>query len=240
MVAQMDSYHIADAVETVFSVFRRANKYIDETTPWTLAKNGDTERLATVIYNLLETIRVGAVMVEPFMPSTSVSILNQLGTTVDSYGFGGLESGKPIGEAKVLFSRLDEKETYEKLAAMNPPKAPAVPVPEDQEAEIGIDSFGAVELRTAQVIACERIPKAKKLLKLQLDLGYEQRQVASGIAKCYAPEDLIGKKIIVVANLKPAVLCGVESNGMILASGEGDQIKVVFLDDDTPLGQRVR
>ena len=240
MVAQMDSYHIADAVETVFSVFRRANKYIDETTPWTLAKNGDTERLSTVIYNLLETIRVGAVMVEPFMPSTSVSILNQLGTAVDCYEFGGLESGKPIGEAKVLFSRLDEKETLEKLEAMNPPKAPAVPVPEDQEPEIGIESFGAIELRTAQVIACERIPKAKKLLKLQLDLGYETRQVASGIAKCYAPEDLIGKKLIVVANLKPAVLCGVESNGMILASGEGDQIKVVFLDDDTPLGQRVR
>ncbi len=240
MVAQMDSYHIADAVETVFGVFRRANKYIDETTPWTLAKNGDTERLSTVIYNLLETIRVGAVMVEPFMPSTAVAILNQLGTTVDCYKFGGLEAGKPIGEAKVLFSRLDEKETLEKLEAMNPPKAPAVPVPEDQEQEIGIESFGAVELRTAQVIACERIPKAKKLLKLQLDLGYEQRQVASGIAKCYAPEDLIGKKLIVVANLKPAVLCGVESNGMILASGEGDQIKVVFLDDDTPLGQRVR
>ena len=240
MVAQMDSYHIADAVETVFGVFRRANKYIDETTPWILAKNGDTERLSTVMYNLLETIRVGAVMVEPFMPSTSVSILAQLGTTVDSYDFGGLEAGKQIGEAKVLFSRLDEKETLEKLEAMNPPKAPAIPVPEDQEPEIGIDSFGAVELRTAQVIACERIPKAKKLLKLQLDLGYEQRQVASGIAKCYDPEDLIGKKLIVVANLKPAVLCGVESNGMILASGEGDQIKVVFLDDDTPLGQRVR
>ncbi len=240
MVSEMDSYHIADAVETVFGVFRRANKYIDETTPWTLAKNGETERLGTVMYNLLETIRVGAVMVEPFMPSTSVNILKQLGTTVDSCGFGGLESGKHIGEASVLFSRLDEKETYERLAAMNPPKSPEIPRPEDCEAEIGIESFGAVELRTAQVIACERIPKAKKLLKLQLDLGYEQRQVASGIAKCYAPEDLIGKKLIVVANLKPAVLCGVESNGMILASGEGDQIKVVFLDDDTPLGQRVR
>ncbi len=240
MVQQMDTYHIADAVETVFGVFRRANKYIDETTPWTLAKNADTERLGTVIYNLLETIRVGAVMLEPFMPSTSVSILEQLGTTVDCYEFGSLESGKSIGEAKVLFSRLDEKEAMEKLEAMNPPKAPAVPRPEDEEEQIGIESFGAVELRTAQVIACERIPKAKKLLKLQLDLGYETRQVASGIAKCYSPEDLIGKKIIVVANLKPAVLCGVESNGMILASGEGDQIKVVFLDDDTPLGQRVR
>ena len=240
MVAQMDTYRIADAVETVFGLFRRANKYIDETTPWTLAKNGDTVRLGTVLYNLLETIRVGAVMVEPFMPGTSGAILAQIGTACDDYAFGGLVSGRPIGEAKVLFSRLDEKETLEKLEAMNAPKEPVVPKPEDCEGEIAIDHFMGVELRTAQIIACEPIPKAKKLLKLQLDLGYEKRQVASGIAKCYKPEDLIGKKLIVVANLKPAVLCGVESNGMILASGEGDKIKVVFLDDDTPLGQRVR
>ena len=179
-------------------------------------------------------------MVEPFMPYTSVSILEQLGTSVDSYGFGGLESGKHIGEAKVLFSRLDEKEAMEKLQAMNPPKAPENPKPDDTEELIPFDAFTKVELRTAQVIACESIPKAKKLLKLTVDLGYEKRQVVSGIAKCYKPEELIGKKLVLVANLKPAVLCGVESNGMILASGEGDDIKVVFLDDSTPLGQRVR
>ncbi len=240
MVAQMDGYRIADAVETVFGLFRRANKYIDETTPWALAKNGDTIRLGTVLYNLLETIRVGAVMVEPFMPATSDAILKQIGTACEDYAFGGLVSGNSIGEAKVLFSRLDEKEAMEKLTAMNAPKEPVIPKPEDGESEIAIDHFMGVELRTAQVIACEPIPKAKKLLKLHLDLGYEKRQVASGIAKCYKPEELIGKKLIVVANLKPAVLCGVESNGMILASGEGDKIKVVFLDDDTPLGQRVR
>ena len=236
----MDSYRLADALETVFGVFRRANKYIDETTPWTLSKNGDTERLSTVIYNLLETIRVGSAMLEPFMPSTSKNILAQLGTDKDGYEFGQLESGKHIGQAQVLFSRLDEKETLEKLEAMNAPKTPVVPRPEDCEAETTFDSFMAIELRSAQVISCERIPKAKKLLKLQLDLGYEQRQVVSGIAKCYNPEDLIGKKLIVVANLKPAVLCGVESYGMILASGEGESIKVVFLDDKTPLGQRIR
>ena len=140
----------------------------------------------------------------------------------------------------MLFSRLDEKEAMEKLTAMNAPKEPVVPKPEDCEEEIAFDHFMGVELRTAQVIACEPIPKAKKLLKLQLDLGYEKRQVASGIAKCYKPEDLIGKKVILVANLKPAVLCGVESNGMILASGDGDKIRVVFLDEDTPLGERVR
>ena len=132
------------------------------------------------------------------------------------------------------------KEAYEKLSAMNPPNAPAVPRPDDCEPEMTFDAFMGVELRTAKVIACESIPKAKKLLKLQLDLGYETRQVVSGIAKSYKPEDLIGKNVIVVANLKPAVLCGIESNGMILASGEDDKIQVVFLDDDTPLGKRVR
>ncbi|MBE6637552.1 MAG: methionine--tRNA ligase [Ruminococcaceae bacterium] len=239
-VSEMDAYRLADAVETVFGLFRRANKYIDETTPWTLAKNGETERLGTVLYHLLETIRVGTVLLEPFMPATSKSILAQLGTTCDAYAFGGLAAGQPIGKAEVLFSRLDEKDAMEKLTAMNAPKEPVIPKPADCEAEIAFDHFMGVELRSAQVIACEPIPKAKKLLKLQLDLGYEKRQVASGIAKCYKPEDLIGKKVILVANLKPAVLCGVESNGMILASGEGDSIRVVFLDDKTPLGERIR
>ncbi len=240
MKAQMDSYHVADAVETVFSLFRRANKYIDETLPWTLAKNCETERLGTVMYNLTEAIRVGAVMLEPFMPSTSKSILEQIGTERDSYSFGELEAGKPIGQARVLFSRADEAQMLEKLENLGGKPEAQIPMPEDCEAEIGIDDFCKVELRTAEIIDCEPIPKAKKLLKLQLDLGYEKRQVASGIAKCYKPQDLIGKKVIVVSNLKPAMLCGVESRGMILASGEGDKIKVVFLDDDTPLGQRIR
>ncbi len=240
MKKNMDSYHIADAIEVVFSLFRRANKYIDETLPWTLSKNGETERLGTVMYNLAEAIRCGAVMVEPFMPSTSKSILEQLGTDKCGYSFGELEPGRKIGEARVLFSRADEAEVIEKLDAMNKTPEPEVNVPEDCEAEIGIDDFFKVELRSAKIISCEPIPKAKKLLKLQLDLGYEKRQVASGIAKCYKPEELVGKKVIVVANLKPAVLCGVESKGMILASGEGEAIKVVFLDDDTPLGQRIR
>ncbi len=240
MCSEMDSYHIADAVETVFSLFKRANKYIDETAPWVLAKNGQQERLATVIYNLLETIRVGAVMLEPFMPETSKAILAQLGTDKDGYFFGELQTGKNIGEAKVLFSRVDEKETLYVFAEMHKPAEPVIEKPEDILPAIPFDDFMKVELRTAKVIACEPIPKAKKLLKLQLDLGYEKRQVVSGIAKCYKPEDLIGKKIVLAANLKPAVLCGVESNGMILASGEGDDIKVVFLDDSVEVGQRVR
>ncbi len=240
MKAQMDTYHVADAVDTVFSLFRRANKYIDETTPWTLAKNGETARLGTVIYNLLETIRVGAVMLEPFMPSTSANILTQLGTDRADYAFGGLESGKHIGESRVLFSRLDEKETVEALRAANKKDEPEIPRPDDCCEPISIDDFMKTELRAAKVISCEPVPKAKKLLKLQLDLGYEKRQVVSGIAKCYKPEELIGKKLIVVANLKPAKLCGVDSCGMILASGEGDNIRVAFLDDSVPAGQRIR
>ncbi len=240
MKSQMDTYHIADAIETVFTLFRRANKYIDETTPWTLAKNGETARLETVIYNLLETIRVGAVMLEPFMPATSKNILSQLGTDKDGYDFGELESGKNIGESKVLFSRLDEKETLEILSSMNKKEEPSVPKPEDTCEMISIDDFMKVELRSAKVIACENVPKAKKLLKLQLDLGYEKRQVVSGIAKCYKPEELIGKKLIVVANLKPVTLCGVDSYGMIIASGEGENIRVVFLDDSVEVGQRIR
>ena len=239
MKAQMDGYRIADAVQTVFGLFRRANKYIDETTPWSLAKNGEKDRLATVMYNLLEVIRVGAVMLEPFMPSTSANILKQLGTDKDGYEFGLIEIGKPVGIPEVLFNRLDEKEAYEKLSNMNPPKAPAIPYPDDCSEPIGIDSFAAVELRTAKVIACELVPKAKRLLKIQLDLGYEQRQIVSSIAMCYKPEELVGKKLIVVANLKPATFCGVESNGMLLAVGDGKDCKVIFLDENIPIGQRI-
>lgn len=240
MKSEMDSYHISDAVETVFSLFRRANKYIDETSPWVLAKNGENGKLSTVIYNLLETIRIGAVMLEPFMPQTSADILSQIGTNKEGFDFGELEAGKPIGEAKVLFSRLDEKETLDRFTQDNKAVEQESVKPQDCLPEISIDDFMKVELRSAQVIACEPIPKAKKLLKLQLDLGYEKRQVVSGIAKCYKPEELVGKKLVMIANLKPVTLCGTDSFGMILASGEGDDIKVVFLDDSVPVGQRIR
>lgn len=245
---KMDSYHVSDAAHDIFDLLSRANKYIDETSPWVLAKSEESKpRLGTVLYNLLETIRIAAVLLEPFIPATSGNILNQLGCDVCGYStaetFGHLESGKPTGEAKVLFTRVDEQKMLAEIQAEREAKMVAgqVPAPEKPEgvAQIAIDDFMGVELRTAQVTACEKVPKAKKLLKLQLDLGYEKRQVVSGIAKFYEPDALIGKKIIVVANLKPAVLCGIESNGMILASGE-DEVRVVFLSDDTPLGERVR
>ncbi len=242
----MESFHIADAADAIFALFRRANKYIDETAPWVLAKDEASKaRLGTVLYNLLEVIRVGAVLLEPFMPTTSAAILDQINTgkrtlcTVES--FGALEAGVTVGEAKPLFARIDEAKMLEEIEAERQAWLKANAPVEKPEgcAIIGFNDFMKVELRTAKVIACEPVKKAKKLLCLQLDLGYEKRQVVSGIAQFYKPEDIIGKKIIVVANLAPAKLCGVESNGMILASGE-ETVRVVFLDPETPLGERVR
>jgi methionyl-tRNA synthetase len=157
-------------------------------------------------------------------------------------GLGDVVEYLGLGEAFTLFARIDEKaflEEMEKRRIASLPKEEKVIEEPEHEPEIAIDAFGAIELRVAKIIAAEPVPKAKKLLKLQIDLGYEQIRVVSGIAKFYAPEDLIGRKIIVVANLKPATLCGIESQGMILASGE-EQVRVVFLADDTPLGERIR
>ena len=253
VIENMDNYRIADALECIFTMLKRANKYIDETAPWTLAKDeANKERLGTVLYNLLETIRWGAVLLTPFIPGSAKEILDELNTDARTYdtldSFGKMKAGSVLADSKVLFARVDEakklaefEEERQRQIAEAEKEAKANAVPERPEgcALIGIESFMGVELRTAQVIACEKVPKAKKLLKLQLDLGYEKRQVVSGIAKFYEPEALIGKKVIVVANLNPATLCGIESNGMILASGE-EEVRVVFLDKDTPLGERVR
>ncbi len=245
----MNAYHVADSLEEIFLMLRRANKYIDETMPWALAKNEeDKPRLATVIYNLLETIRTGAVLLTPYIPETAKNIFSQLGTDKTTFAtvseFGGLEAGKPLGEAFTLFKRIDDKKFLEemeekkKAAEKAQAEAMAAAVEPEHEAEIGIDAFAAVELRVAQILACEPVPKAKKLLKLQVDLGYEKRQVVSGIAKYYTPDELIGKKVCLVTNLKPAKLCGVDSFGMILASGEED-VKVVFLDPSAKNGERI-
>ncbi len=265
LISCMDEFRIADALEKIFTLLSRANKYIDETTPWTLAKDESRRaRLGTVLYNLLETIRRAAVMLMPFIPATAEEILRELNATdelnflaarkeagekpylsFDRFlGNASLSVSGDVGDSTVLFARVDEARMLSELEAERQAAMEAAKAKEPSEkpegcALIGIDDFMKVELRTAQIIDCEKLPKAKKLLKLQLDLGYEKRQVVSGIAKFYEPQALIGKKVIVVANLNPATLCGVESNGMILASGE-DQIRVVFLADDTPLGERVR
>ena len=252
VVRLMDDYRIADALESIFNMLRRANKYIDETTPWALAKDESRKaRLGTVLYNLLETIRRGAILLMPFIPDAATEILSELGCAYEGYrvlegcGFDGVAVGSTLADSKVLFARIDEEKKLAEFAAEAEAAAKAAEAEAKQKekpegcAVIGIEDFMNVELRTAKVVACENVPKAKKLLKLQLDLGYETRQVVSGIAKFYTPEQMIGKKVIVVANLKPATLCGIESQGMILASGE-EQIRVVFLADDTPLGERVR
>ena len=244
-VELMGAYHVADSLEAIFTMLRRANKYIDETMPWILAKSEETKgRLATVIYNLLEVIRTAAVLLVPYIPSTAKAIFGQLGTDKTEFetvaSFGALESEKPLGEAFTLFARIDEKKFLEEMEEKIRLAAEAAkPVEEpEHEAEIGIDAFAAVELRVAEILACEPVPKAKKLLKLQVDLGYEKRQVVSGIAKFYKPEELIGKKVCLVTNLKPAKLCGVDSFGMILASGE-EGVKVVFLDPSAKNGDRI-
>ena len=252
VLANMDEYKIADALECIFTMLRRANKYIDETTPWALAKDeSQRERLGTVLYNLLETIRWGATLLAPFIPETAAEILDELGCDARGYAsigtaeqFGAMQAGSEVKDSKVLFARVDEAkklaefeaERQAQIAAAKAEEAPERPEPCEP---VGIEDFMALELRTAKVISCEKVPKAKKLLCMQLDLGYEKRQVVSGIAAFYTPEEMIGKKVIVVANLKPAKLCGIESQGMILASGE-EKVRVVFLDDATPLGERVR
>ena len=242
----MGGYHVADSLEAMFSALRRANKYIDETTPWILAKDeAQRSRLATVIYNLLETVRIAAVVLTPYIPETAEKIFAQLGTDRKDYStaqsFGALESGRPLGKASTLFARIDEKKLFEAIEAKRAEAEAAEKAkaePEDREEEIGIADFAKVELRVAEIVECEPVPKAKKLLKLQVDLGFERRQVVSGIAKYYKPEELIGKKVVLVCNLKPAKLCGVDSFGMILASGEED-VKAVFLDKDARNGDRI-
>ena len=238
----MDKFMVSDALDAVFTALRRANKYIDETTPWILAKTEEGKvRLQTVIYNLLETIRACAVMLKPAIPDSADKILNALGHTGDDMAsvnaFGVLTPGKEITEGEALFSRVDEAKILEEINKKAEPPKPEKP---EEVPELEYESFAAVELRSAEILECEPVPKSKKLLKLKVDLGYEQRQVLSGIAQYYKPEDLIGKKVALVANLKPRMMMGYESKGRILAaSAEGDRIRVVFLDPETPNGQRI-
>ncbi len=236
----LDTYKMSDAISKVIDLAKRCNKYIDETMPWALAKDEEKKaRLGTVLYNLLEGIRFIAVLLQPFMPETSVKILEQIGTdvnTLDSLAeFGAVKAGDKVGVATPLFSRLDVEKTLEEIEA-SLPKVEEEAEEEEKEiiglAEIQYDDFAKVELRVCEVVDCKPIKKAKKLLELTLNDGTkEPRTVASGIAKWYKPEELIGKKVIVVANLAPRTLCGVESHGMILA-GEitEEDIKVAFVD----------
>ncbi len=245
----ISEYKMSDAVECVINFARRCNKYIDETMPWALAKDeAQKEKLGTVLYNLLEGIRVLSALISPIMPETAVKIAEQLNVAPATYEsiqeWGGLESGITVGTATPLFSRIDgEKLIAELQAKKEAEEKKNAPAPKIEGlAQIEFNDFMKVELRVAEVKDCEPIKKAKKLLKLTLDDGTgTDRIVASGIAKWYKPEDLIGKKVVVVANLKPAVLCGVESNGMILAADVTEEdAKVIFVDKDMPNGARIR
>ena len=243
----MDAYRNADACETVMNLARRCNKYIDETMPWSLAKDeAQKDRLAAVMYNLLEGIRILAQLIAPICPESSDKIIAQIKCDCDSLEFGAVDS-YTVGEGQPLFQRLDTEKVLAELAAEQEAAAKAAEA-EAKKAEgiafldeITFDEFMKIDLRACKIVNCEPIKKAKKLLKLTLDDGSgKERIVASGIAKWYTPDDLIGKTVICVANLKPAVLCGVESQGMILAADAGeDDVKVVFL-DGVPAGAKVR
>jgi len=274
----MDEMRFSNALSHIWELIGRTNKYIDETMPWNLAKSEETKgRLATVMYNLMESIRIISILIQPFMTKTPAKIWSQLGIadrpdtqTWDSAGtWGILPPGSRVNRSELLFPRLDvqaelafiDESTAEarKQAEANKKKQDALkgeaPMnettanlteaqtaekPADVKDEISIDDFGKVELRVAQVTACEKHPNADKLLVLQLDLGYEQRQVVSGIANYYTPEEMVGKKVILVANLKPVKLRGELSQGMILAASAGDQLTLATVDPSMPNGAIVK
>ena len=254
---QMEKYAFQNALIEVFKVVSRANKYVDETAPWVLGRDeANKARLATVLYNLVETIRVCAILLTPFIPSTTPKIFEQIGAgeEISQYASAGIFGLLPVNvtvkKGETLFPRIDMAKELAELEAdrkakMEAAAKAAAPKAEKKEEAgvvslIDIGDFAKVELRVAQVTACEPVPKADKLLKLQLDDGMGGRQVVSGIAKFYTPEDLIGKKIVLVSNLKPAKLRGVPSEGMILAADCGEAIKVLFVDDAVPCGSKVR
>ncbi len=246
----MDELKVADALEVIMSIARRANKYIDETAPWVLAKDeANLNRLSEVLYNLLESIRFISILISPFMPKTSEKIFEQINTDVTAFNslssFGGLKEGK-VGTATALFARIDEAKKLAEIEKEIEANVKATNEKKDSEVEgvsiIGIEDFSKVELKVAEILVCEPVKKSDKLLCLKLDdSSGEPRQVVSGIATWYSPADLIGKKVIVVSNLKPAKLRGVVSNGMILAADcpNGD-VKVIEVSKDIPNGSKIR
>lgn len=226
VIAKMDKLRVADAITEVFTLFKRCNKYIDETMPWILAKDeSKSDRLATVLYNLIESISVGASLLEPFMPETSKKILSQINSDKRSIDdikeFGRYESGKKVTETpEILFARLDVNEVMEKVDKIREAQA-GVKYPEvEPKEEIEISDFDKLQIRVGEVLKCEKVKKSKKLLVFQVRIGSEVRQIVSGIAMYYEPEELIGKKVAVITNLKPAKLCGLMSEGMILSAAD--------------------
>ena len=247
---KMDKLRVADAITEIFTLFKRCNKYIDETMPWVLAKEEDKQdRLATVLYNLIEGITIGASLLEPFMPETSKKILAQINAQPrafeDMTEFGKYPSDNKVTEKpEILFARMDIKDVMEKveeIKAAQKAETAEEKYPEvEKKPEITIDDFDKVQIQVGEVIKCEPVPKAKKLLVSQIKIGAETRQIVSGIAKYYKPEEMVGKKVAVITNLKPCKLCGVESQGMILAAGDDEgNLSVVTVDKDIVSGSEI-
>ncbi len=246
--AKMDELRVGDAIGEIFTLLKRCNKYIDETTPWTLAKEGKTERLATVLYNLLEGIRISTVLLKAFLPETAEKIFHQLNTQVKDLdtcdSFGHLETGiKVIEKPEILFARIDAKEMLERIEKDHEQPAPAPePVVEvEKKPEITFDDFSKIELKVGTVLKCEKHPKADKLLVSQIDCGHgDVRQIVSGIATHFTPEEMVGRQVIVVTNLKPAKLRGVESQGMILVGETPNDEELALAGCKLPNGSIVR
>ena len=253
----MNDYAFDEALKAIWEFIGRANKFIDETAPWKLAKDeSQSARLDFVLLNLYEALRLSAMMIAPVMPSTAKRIWTQLGiqddpntARYDSFVWAK-GAGNSVGKSEVLFPRIDieawkkakeeQKLTEEKAKSAEESQSAEI----EHEPEIGIESFKAVEMRVARITKCEEIPRSKKLYKLEVDLGYESRVVCSGIKAFFTPEELTGKRVILVTNLKPAKLCGIESNGMILAAsvkkdGVSEQLTLITPESDIPLGSRV-
>jgi len=257
---KMDELRVSDAIDEIFTLLRRSNKYVDETQPWVLGKDESKKaRLGTVLYNLLESIRIAAVLLEPFLPETAQKIYKQINTDKTDWDslaqFNGMVPGQKVGTPEILFARIDAAKKMEEIIKINEAKKEAEAPTEVKKEEakevkeevveaeddglISIDDFAKIDLRVAEIAKAEKHPDADKLLILQLKLGDEVRQVVSGIAKYYEPQDLVGKKIVMVYNLKPVKLRGVDSNGMILAAQKGKKLTLISTLEDIPDGAKL-
>ena len=245
---KMDGLHVADAIDEIFVLLRRANKYIDETTPWVLAKDpAKADRLGTVLYNLLEAIRFAAIMLEAYLPETAEKILKQLnvenGGVASLAEFGGMPVGGAVGTAEILFNRIDAKKKLEEIeAAKKAKEEPAQPETEPVtfKENIDFDAFEKVDMTVVKVLECEKVKKSKKLLRFTLDDGSgTPRQILSGIAAYYQPEELVGKTLVACTNLAPRKMMGLESCGMLLSAEKDDKLNLLMLDDAIPAGAKL-
>lgn len=257
---KMEGLRVADALTEIFALFKRCNKYIDETEPWVLAKEeAKKDRLSTVLYNLVESIVIGASLIEPFMPAAAAKIVNQLNTDLRGFDeldtFGAYPSGNRVtGQPEILFARLDAKEIVEKAEAMFAERKAAAGQQEDGQAEevpedvidieakeeISYDDFAKLQFQVGEIIACEEVPKSKKLLCSKVRIGSQVKQIVSGIKQHYTPEEMIGRKVMVLVNLKPATLAGVVSEGMLLCAEDAQgRLALLTPEKEMPAGAEI-